>query len=32
LLTKEISLAGLPSGIYMLSVNNGQASVQIVKQ
>ena len=30
--TQGINLAGQPAGIYMLSVNNGQATVQIVKQ
>lgn len=30
--TKEINLAGQPAGIYTLSVNNGLATVQIVKQ
>lgn len=30
--TKEINLVGQPAGIYTLSVNNGLATVQIVKQ
>ncbi len=30
--TQGVNLAGQPAGIYMLSVNNGQATVQIVKQ
>lgn len=30
--TTEINLAGLPPGNYTLSVNNGQATAQIVKQ
>ncbi len=30
--TQGINLAGQPAGIYMLSVNNGQATIQIVKQ
>ena len=30
--TKEINLAGQPAGIYTLSINNGLATVQIVKQ
>lgn len=28
----NINMSGLPSGVYTLSVNNGQASTQIVKQ